>query len=420
MLTNEIDLISYPNPTQKMPTFAETFVGTIKVLQVLIETYGPKKWNWTAIYANPNLTFEMIKDYYLRRKVQVLNWEEISENKAVTMEHVKAHPLWPWSIEGLSRNPNLTLEFVKEHSEENWNWWSISGNDEIVMELIELFPDKDWDWEQVSWCDNLTIKFIEKHPEKPWNWENMSHNDDFVTPEIVEAHLDKPWDWSALTGNRQFTMEYIESHLDFPWIWRYVCQNNNLTAEFFKRYLHKITEGTEYNSDYWFVIFDESPNLINETMILIKEIPNLRVCWWEASRNFPIHFIDENPNLPWEWDAISGNTNLTPAFIEKNVGIVSSDWDWTFLSRNPAVTMDFVERHQEESYKWDWSSLSCNPNITFEFIQKHSKKLDFKKLSRNEFLLENRKNKQRGNYALLEKERTLPTLVNSHVISKYM
>ena len=404
-----------------MPSFTETFVGTINVIQMLIETYGPEKWDWKAISANPNLTIETIKDYYLRRKVQVLNWEEISANSAITMEDVKAHPLWPWDLEGLSRNPNLTVEFVKENSEENWNWRSISGNDKIVMELIELFPDKDWDWEEVSWCDNLTIEFIEKHPEKPWNWEDMSYNDKFVTPEIVEAHLDKPWDWSVLTESRKFTMEYIESHLDFPWSWKDICRNNNLTAKFFKKYLLKITEQSEYDlRTYCFKSFDENPNLINETMKLIKEIPNLCVGWWSASRNFPIHFIEENPHLPWDWRAISLNVSLTPGFIERNVGIVTRDWDWEFLSRNPVVTMDFVERHQEKSYKWDWSGLSINPNITFEFIQKYSEKLYFANLSANEFLLENRKNKQKETIAILEKEPVLPKLVNLHIISKYM
>ena len=147
----------------------------------------------------------------------------------------------------------------------------------------------------------------------------MSYNDKFVTPEIVEAHLDKPWDWSVLTENKKFTIEYIESHIDFPWSWKDLCRNDNLTADFFKRYFQ-----SKYNLQvYCFDSFDEKPNLINETMKLIKEIPNLEVRWWEASRTFPIQFIEENPHLPWDWNAISRNPNLTEAFIEKNVGIVT-------------------------------------------------------------------------------------------------
>ena len=76
-----------------MPSFTETFVGTVNILQVLIETYGPARMShWKAISANPNLTFEMIKYYHLHRKILKLDWEEISEHKAITMEHVKAHP----------------------------------------------------------------------------------------------------------------------------------------------------------------------------------------------------------------------------------------------------------------------------------------------------------------------------------------
>ena len=82
--------------------------------------------------------------------------------------------------------------------------------------------------------------------------------------------------------------------------------------------------------------------------------------------------------------------------------------------------MDFVETHQGEHYRWDWDSLSKNPNITFDFIQKHSEKLDFEELYENTFSLENRKNKKKEDYAILEKERALPKLVNLHIISKYM
>lgn len=405
-----------------MSSFTEKFVGIVNTLQVLIETYGPEKWDWRAISANPNLTIEMIEDYYLRRKGIMLDWEEISANPAITMEDVKAHPLWPWNLEGLSRNPNLTVDFVKEHSEENWNWTDISGNDKIVMELIELYPDKDWDWEEVSWGDNLTIEFVKKHIDKPFDWTSISYNDDFITPEFVEENLEKPWNWNALTGNAKITMEYIDSHLDFPWSWKDVCRNNNLTAKFFKKHMHKITERTDFdfNPSYRFDGFEESPNLINVTMELIKDISNLRVNWWSASLHFPIHFIEENPDLPWDWYAISQNVSLTPDFIERNVGNVLRNWDWCGLSRNPAITMDFVEKHLEESYKWDWSGLSTNPNITFDFIQKHSKRLYFANLSMNLFSFENRKNKQKETYAILEKELTLPKLVNLHIISKYM
>ena len=388
--------------TQKMPSFTETFVGAVNILQVLIETYGPRRdSHWKAISANPNLTFEMIKYYHLQRKILKLDWEEISEHKTITMEHVKAHPLWPWNLEGLSRNPNLTVDFVKEHSEENWNWWSISNNDKIVMELIELFPDKNWDWDNVSWYENLTIEFVKKYIDKPWNWENMSYNDDFATPEIVEANLDMPWNWSALTTNKNFTMEYIESHIDFPWSLENVCLNDNITAEFFKTHIHKIVQ-----QDYCFSMF-ESPNLINETMTLLKEIPNLKVNWWGASGTFPIQFIEENPNFPWEWEAVSRNPNLTPAFIEKHVDTLNCEW----LSVNPGVTMDFVETHQGEHYRWDWDKLSLNPNITFEFIQKHSDKLNFQRVLSNEFIFENQK-KQKERKLRIVRERTDATKVD--------
>ena len=135
------------------------------------------------------------------------------------------------------------------------------------------------------------------------------------------------------------------------------------------------------------------------------------------SREFPISFIENNPDLPWDWKAVSLNSNLTLSFIEKHV---DRNWNWLWISCNPIITMDFVERHQEESYKWDWNGLSLNPNITFNFIKKNANKLNFTDLSRNIFTLENIKNRQKEDYTFLEKERTLPKMVNLYIISKYM
>ena len=162
----------------------------------------------------------------------------------------------------------------------------------------------------------------------------MSYNDKFVTPEIIEAHLDKPWDWSVLTENKKFTIEYIESHIDFPWSWKDLCRNDNLTADFFKRYFQ-----SKYNLQvYCFDSFDEKPNLINETMKLIKEIPNLEVRWWDASRTFPIQFIEEStPSLGLECH-IKKSKSYRSLYRKSNVGIVTRDWYWECLSINPVVT----------------------------------------------------------------------------------
>ena len=62
-----------------MPSFTDKFVFLVNMLQVLIETYGPNPFSWKEISSNPNLTIEMIKDYYLHRKNIALNWENISE-----------------------------------------------------------------------------------------------------------------------------------------------------------------------------------------------------------------------------------------------------------------------------------------------------------------------------------------------------
>ena len=407
-----------------MPSFTETFVSTLNVLQVLIGIHPPKKWDWKEISANPNLTVEIIK----KNKNKKLNWEEISANPAITMEIVKAHPLWPWNIKGLSQNPNLTADFVKENLEEDWNWGLMAQNENMEIELIELCvgylsPSSDLHYSFLSFCENLTIEFVKKHIDKNWVWEDLSANEYFATPEIVEANPDLPWNWESLSSNKNFTMEYIETHPELPWSIRDIFMNGNLTAEFMKKHMSNVPRLPNGEYEDMTCVWDQPPQYINEVMKLIKDkdMPIVDWDWWGISQCVPIQFIEDNPDLPWNWKSISMNENLTTDFLEAHITKHTSyKWSWNYLSKNPGVTMDFVEKHQETFYKWDWDSLSKNPNITFDFIQKHSEKLDFEELSKNTFSLENKKNKKKRDYALLEKERTLPKMANLHIVSQYM
>ena len=54
----------------------------------------------------------------------------------------------------------------------------------------------------------------------------------------------------------------------------------------------------------------------------------------------------------WDWEELSGNTSITPEFIEKHP---EYPWDWGEVSLNDSITMDFIEKHID---KWNWKSLS--------------------------------------------------------------
>ena len=88
---------------------------------------------------------------------------------------------------------------------------------------------------------------------------------------------------------------------------------------------------------------------------------------------------------------------------------------------NPNITMEFIEKHPENP--WNWYFISRNPNITLEIIEKYINKIHFGMLSQNEFISQNRLNKQKQVFRLLENvhiAKRLPKLVNMYLVKQYL
>ena len=70
--------------------------------------------------------------------------------------------------------------------------------------------------------------------------------------------------------------------------------------------------------------------------------------WWQ--------FIIDNPELPWNWNMISRNPNLTMNFINDNP---DKPWNWNMISYNPNLTMNFINKYPDKD--WCWYEISKNP-----------------------------------------------------------
>ena len=93
-------------------------------------------------------------------------------------------------------------------------------------------------------------------------------------------------------------------------------------------------------------------------------------------------------------------------------------WNWRWISMNPNITVDFIEKHPDKP--WDWEGISMNPNITIDFIEKHIDRLDFMGLSQNKFTYQNKLNRQKEAYILLEMDQSFHKLENLYVVKQYM
>jgi hypothetical protein len=78
-----------------------------------------------------------------------------------------------------------------------------------------------------------------------------------------------------------------------------------------------------------------------------------------------LHVIN-HPELPWNWDIISANSNITMKDVEANL---DKPWNYNHMSCNKSVTCDFIEKNITEN--WNWCALSWNLAITENFVEKH-------------------------------------------------
>lgn len=74
--------------------------------------------------------------------------------------------------------------------------------------------------------------------------------------------------------------------------------------------------------------------------------------------------VKNNPTIPWN-EYLSKNSNISIADIEANIDLV--DWNWWEMSSNQTVTLAFVLSHDPDA--WNWAELSRNKGIKIEDIE---------------------------------------------------
>ena len=66
-------------------------------------------------------------------------------------------------------------------------------------------------------------------------------------------------------------------------------------------------------------------------------------------------YINDNPDKPWNWSAISRNPGITMKDILDNL---YKPWHWYEISMNPGITMKDINVHP--SKPWNWTYVSRN------------------------------------------------------------
>lgn len=183
-------------------------------------------------------------------------------------------------------------------------------------------------------------------------WFEICQNQ-HITMKTIEDNPNIPWDWHAIITNPNFNIAFYERNLDKDWKW------NKIKRRFYLKYL---------NLDF---------------LEKYKDDPNIPWNWNAITRleNLTMDFVERNiEGIPWDWNAISSHKNLTMDFLDRSIEGIP--WNWTHIAYNPALTMDFVERHND--INWNWKIMSPNPSLTVEFLEKNKDKdWDWYRLSAN-------------------------------------
>jgi hypothetical protein len=270
------------------------------------------------------------------------------------------------------------------------------------MNAIETHFNAEW--------QRIWLKFILEHFPDAWKYIGGNPN---VSMETIQTNLDKDWDWNEIAKNPNITVEMLQLHPELLKNRYFLEYNPNIPIEM-------IRMAGNLSGFLWQQIC-RNPSI---TMKMVNE--NLDLPWdWEIFSSNPyltIEMIENNPTKGWNWHSIAKNPNIPIGEIykkkcgllwEKIFGLHSiiPQWiicenpnittdminldliceqTWNCLSRNPAITMEFIEQNINLPLEdglphspWNWIFISMNPNINIEFIKKHKHNISWLFVSKN-------------------------------------
>jgi hypothetical protein len=311
---------------------------TKNVLELLVDMYPAKRWWKGGMSENPLITMDLIEKlekhpYPPRGGENEFDWKKLSKNSGITMETICDNIEKPWDFDYVSDNPNLTIEMIKKFPYKKWNWKKISENPAMTPDIIESNFDLPWVWREISWNSNLTSEFIEKYFR-----------------ELTEQGFGHSYYYFC----QKINLDIVEKNIEMNWNWRGISANSGLTINFIRKYRNYVNKNKPY------LFWGDSDD-------------THRLSWYIISRNPVVTFemMQENADLPWDYNGFSQNPNLKIDDVKNNM---SYCWNWYTISGNKGISEEDIENNP--NLPWVFSRIVDNPNVSVEFIEKYLDKID--------------------------------------------
>lgn len=241
-----------------------------------------------------------------------INWYKISRSPNIYWSFIEKHIDYPWNAFGLSLNKNITWNNIKNNPHINWVYEVLGKNPNITFEIILNNPQFNWIMSNVATNPNITLDMIKKYNNYDWQ-HYFSQNPNVKMSDVIENIDIMKWCFSDLGYNKGIT-------------W---------------------TDFNDYIGYFYLEDFSSNPNLTLDIVL-------------------------DNPNINWDYDKISMNSNITWIMIQNNQHLF--DEDCISINLNPNITFDIIENNPHVSWIWDWSLIVSN-EMTLERETFFAKKL---------------------------------------------
>lgn len=146
-------------------------------------------FNPIKLSSHPLLSFDLVLKFTGPKCKYNWSWPNLSENSAITLEMILAHPksqILAWTRE-ICSNPNLTETDIRNRLPKNsWHPSSLAQNINLsptfilaaTSEVDTAAKTKQSFWSWLSKNPNLTAEFVATNvdDDEKWSWTEISHN----------------------------------------------------------------------------------------------------------------------------------------------------------------------------------------------------------------------------------------------------
>ncbi len=345
----------------------------------------PKKEDMKFIMMNTNLKEDYVRKYrdiiieYIK-EIDALNWFNIVN------ENAEFNQLSERQFINIWREVNINIAW-NTVDEEAIITYMILTIDNIIKFSKNIFSDCIPELNQFN-NDNLIMAFnqIKRDYFNPVSDENNIKNKkkfNSLKNELEEL-IQKTYcedcnyrEMLKLFNDMDYSYRFYETILDYEnfSIKLYVSQRVN------PEMINKTQKDLFWRWDEIVERDDITINFISINKDIIDNHKSSKWLWAKISEASYItdEIIIDNLDLPWKWQHVIKNGNLTLDLFDKlPKNITHQDWVWHHLSCINGLTEEFVKKHLDKN--WSWADLILNPGISRKFIKNNSNKIKSEKI----------------------------------------